>query len=69
MFRRQGRQHDEARKEINLTAQQTFQISTSTALSKLMSLKSFFTNSLVALFQSLLLCNNNTDEDDNDNKC
>lgn len=34
MFRRQGRQHDEARKEINLTAQQTFQISTSTALSK-----------------------------------
>ena len=40
MFRRQGRQHDEARKEINLTAQQTFQISTSTALGK-MSLKSF----------------------------
>ena len=28
----------------------------------------FFINSLVALFQSLLLCNNNTD-DDNDNKC
>lgn len=28
-------------KKINLTAQQTFQISTSTALSKLMSLKSF----------------------------
>ena len=28
----------------------------------------FIINSLVALFQSLLLCNNNTD-DDNDNKC
>lgn len=59
MFRRQGRQHDEARKEINLTAQQTFQISTSTAL-KANEPQAFFINSLVALFQSVLLCNNNT---------
>ena len=30
--------------------------------------QAFFINSLVALFQSVLLCNNNTD-DDNENKC